>query len=1334
MRRSVQLVVSLAVCFVAFTVLLSAQSATTSLRGTVSDKSGAALANAKVTLSSSDRGYTRTTASGDAGGYEFLQLQPGTYRLTVEMPGFRKYEQKGVQLLVDTPATTNVKLDVGAITEVVEVTGEGALVNTTDASIGNAFDERQVKELPLEGRNVPDLLSLQAGVTYIGNRETPNELNVDTRGGAVNGAHSDQSNITLDGVDVNDQVNGYAFTAVLPVTLDSMQEFRVTTANYGADAGRSSGAQVSLVTKSGTNNFHGSLYEYLRNTYTSANDYFVKSAEVQSNAPNVPPKLIRNIFGGSVGGPFVKNRFYFFANYEAARQREGASDLRIVPSDVLRDGVIQYQCADPTLCPGGSVQGVSASHTIAAGYYGLTPGQLAAMDPNGVGADPVMLSYFQSFPHANDFSQGDGFNFLGYRFSGAIPTNKNWYIARLDYKLTANGNHSLFWRGALRNDNHSDAPYLPGTPPLSSLVDFSKGFTVGYTATLRPTLVNNFHYGYTRQSWGLPGNNDSTSAIFFRGLNDNSTPNNSSEAITRGSDFRSTVNNFVDDLSWAKGKHTLQFGTNLRFIRSPRTNFINSFPSGVTNVSALDTAGFANTTSPFDPGNNSLPAVASGFNNSYDYPAIALLGMVTQYNATFNFQKNGTALPLGSPVTRHWGADEYEFYVQDSYRMKSNLTVNVGLRYSLFSPPWETTGTEVAPTFSMGQWFKQRAANMRNGIGSNADPTVTFALAGAGNGKPGYYNWDFHNFAPRVSIAYTPHPDGGWLRNLVGEGDKTVIRAGFGIVYDHIGPGLLSSFDQNGSFGLSTQLTNSVLPSAATAPRLTSLTGVPTTLFDGTTPFAPPTPAGGFPYTPPPSGSGLGIYWGLDDQIKTPYSYALDLSVGRDLGKGLSLEVSYVGHLSHRLLAQEDLAMPLDLVDKKSGISYFAAANRLSKLSAAGTPTSSITPSLVGPTAAYWQNMVAPLKPGDQYNLPCSGNVNPNINSTAPPAFTTDPLMAAYDLFSCFTYNETTALSALDYAGSDFNSAGTGGIAGMQTGGTGCGYASCPANYYPTILGQNAYFNTQFHSLYAWRSVANANYNALQVNLRKRMSHGLQFDVNYAYSKSIDLSSSAERVGPWNGLAGGSNIINSWNPNQLRGISDFDTTHQFNTNFIFELPFGRGKAIGKGANGFANAVIGGWQLSGVARWTSGFPVTISNGSTWPTNWQLGGEATQIGPAHTGLVKQSTTFAVPNLFTDPAGPTGIGAFRHDYPGEAGGRNQVRGPGFSGLDAALSKSWIMPFSEHQLLKFRWEVFNVLNHTVFDVGSITNAIDQSGSFGAFSSVLTNPRVMQFALRYEF
>ena len=260
MRLTLRVVTLLAGFIFALGALLTAQTGTSSLRGTVSDSSGATVSSAKITLLNRARGFERTVNTGSSGGYEFLQVPPGTYQLNVEMAGFQKYEQKDVQLLVDNPATVNIRLTVGAATEIVEVTAQGAVINTSDATLGNAFDEHQVRDLPMEGRNVPDLLSLQAGVAYTGNRPDV-DRNVDTRSGAVNGARSDQSNITLDGVDVNDQVSGNAFTSVLPVTLDSVQEFRITTTNANADQGRSSGAQVALVSKSGTNNFHCSLYE-----------------------------------------------------------------------------------------------------------------------------------------------------------------------------------------------------------------------------------------------------------------------------------------------------------------------------------------------------------------------------------------------------------------------------------------------------------------------------------------------------------------------------------------------------------------------------------------------------------------------------------------------------------------------------------------------------------------------------------------------------------------------------------------------------------------------------------------------------------------------------------------------------------------------------------------------------------------------------------------------------------------------------------------------------------------------------------------------------------------
>ena len=330
---------------------------------------------------------------------------------------------------------------------------------------------------------------------------------MDTRSGAVNGARSDQSNVTLDGVAVNDK-GGYAFTSVLPVTLDSVQEFRVTTSNYGADEGSAGGAQVALVTKSGTNDFHGSAYEYNRNSAVSANDYFIKAAQLGSGDPNVPPFLNRNIFGGSLGGPIRKNRFYFFLNFEGYRDAEDVSAVRTVPTAAMRDGVIQYACVNQNaaLCPGNTVQGLSgASYTAPAGYFALSPQQITTMDGTSLGPhgpDPAVLKYMNStYPLPNDSTVGDGVNTAGYRFRAPTDTTKNWYIAKLDYNITTDGRHRLYLSGELANENSAMAPFLPGTPPEQDIVNYNKGLIAGYTGVLSSNLVNSFRYGdvYKRQ-------------------------------------------------------------------------------------------------------------------------------------------------------------------------------------------------------------------------------------------------------------------------------------------------------------------------------------------------------------------------------------------------------------------------------------------------------------------------------------------------------------------------------------------------------------------------------------------------------------------------------------------------------------------------------------------------------------------------------------------------------------------------------------------------------------------------------------------------------------------
>src|SRR5262245_35363023 len=281
---------------------------TTSIRGTVSDPTGAIVPGVSVTIEDKGTGATRTAITDDSGRYQILQVPPGLYRLRAELSGFKTVVRDNLQLLVNTPTTLNLKFEVGQMNESVEVMAAATTINTVDATIGNTIQNSQISSLPLEGRNIVGLLSLQPGVAFTG-------IEGDTRSGAVTGARSDQTNVTLDGVDVNDQQNGKAFESVLPLTPDSVQEFRVVTANANANQGRSSGGQVSMVTKSGTNEFHGSAYEYHRNTITTANDFFNNTAAVDR------PKLIRNVFGGSLGGPVKRDRMFFFFSYEGTQER-----------------------------------------------------------------------------------------------------------------------------------------------------------------------------------------------------------------------------------------------------------------------------------------------------------------------------------------------------------------------------------------------------------------------------------------------------------------------------------------------------------------------------------------------------------------------------------------------------------------------------------------------------------------------------------------------------------------------------------------------------------------------------------------------------------------------------------------------------------------------------------------------------------------------------------------------------------------------------------------------------------------------------------------------------
>jgi hypothetical protein len=1289
--------------FLLFTRIASAQTGTTSLRGVVTDKSGATIAGAGVQITNEAQAVQRQMSTNEAGEYQFNALPPGTYTVTVDMAGFRKFEQRNAQLLVNNPTTLNVTLEIGTAGQTVEVSAQAQTLNTTDASLGVAFNENQIKELPLEGRNVPDLLTLQAGVVYIGNNPTI-DTNTDTRSGAVNGARSDQSNVTLDGIAVNNR-NGNAFTSVLPVTLDSVQEFRVTTSNYDADQGGTGGAQVALVTKSGTNQFHGSAYEYHRNTYTSANDYFNKQAQLASDEPNTAPKLIRNIFGASVGGPIKKDRLYFFLNYEGTRRVEGQVQTQTVPTATARDGIVEYQCDPSATCPGGTVTGLSGkSYPVAPGNYALSPTAIQQLDPLHIGVNQPIQQFLNSgyWPLPNSSAVGDGLNTAGFVFSSPISLVQNWYIGRLDYNLSRDGKQRLSLSGALANLNNPQAQFLPGQSPQFTEVNYNKGLIASYTGVISPTLVNSVRYGFVRESDGEIGNSNQT-WIFLRGLNDSTS--GPSQAITRSKQYQRPSHNITDDLSWTRGNHTLQFGGVITFIRDATANLNSSYSDGVVNSAWLDTGGISTSPlSPLNPTFAGLPAVDANYQGNYDFAISNAVGFVSEADAFYNYQKNGTTQPNGAPTVRHYGLNGYEMYVEDTWKAKPTLTLTAGLRYSLFSPPWETDGLQVAPTPSLGTFFNQRAINMENGIPSSTDPLISFNLAGPANGKPGYYNWDKKDLGPRLAFAWAPKYSNGLLGSLFGEG-KTSMRGGFSIVYDRVGESLINTFDQNGAFGLSTELSNPAgSESLTTSPRVTDMHTIPTVDLAGQ-PLLLPAPPGGFPQTFPATlgTGGFAIAWGLDNTIKTPYAYTMDLSFGRELNGGFSMEVAYVGRLGHRLLAQEDVAQPYDLVDKKTGVDYYSAIQALAKLYRQGVPTSSITPAVVGKTASYWPDIIQSLPAGGQYSLYCSGGG------------TSSALQAAYDLFSCFSTNEVTALSVLDGNTSPY------GIPDANNG-----------NLYNAATGPFTFFNPQYSSLYAWRSVGTTSYNAMEVTVRHRMIHGFQFDANYTYSKSLDIASDATRIGVTGGLGG--LITNAWDPYQLRGPSDYDLRHQFNTNFIFDLPFGRKQAFAHDVNRAVDALIGGWELTGLFRLTSGFPVSVGNVFDWPTDWDIEGLASLTGPVKTGTYSVIDGNGNPNKNIFANGANAISSFTPPFPGQSGARNQIRGEGYRGLDLGLSKRWVMPWSEHHSLQFRWEVFNVTNTPIFDVQTSAALLSDGATFGNYTSLLNQPRVMQFALRYEF
>ena len=1245
---------------------------TSAIRGSVKDQAGAVVAGATVTLTNPETNFTRTTTSNDNGQFGFEGIPPGVYSVSVEAKNFKKAVLNQVGALVSKPTDLDVAMEIGNVTETVSVTvGAGeALINTQDASLGNNFVSQQITQLPLNARNVATLLSLQPAVTP---------------SGYVAGGRSDQANLTLDGVDVNEQQTGDAFTPVLRVSPDTVEEFRVTTTNPNASQGRSSGAQVELITKQGSNEWHGNLFEYHRNTIFTANDFFNNMTIDPDTGKSVKrPTLLRNNYGGSLGGPILKDRFFFFYNYEGRRDARQGTVNRIVPLASLGQGLLKFRARTPT----GTLVPITLTpaqlNDLTTGFNNTTHlptgSALVNLNPVTIG---ILAQAAAKYP-ANNFRIGDGVNTGGFQFNASLPVNLQAHVARLDFNITQNGKHIGYFRGNYQQDITGGAPQFPDTAPTNTW-SHPLGFVAGETWTISDNKINTFRYGFTREAFTNQG--DSTdNAITFRSVF-------SSTLFARGFSRTTPVQNITDDFSWIKGNHSMGFGTNVRIVRNNRENFGNAFDNGITNQSFYAGSGnvLSNPINAWLPQLTGLPvgtAISSSDVTNTRHAFAALIGRLSQYTANFNFGVDGTPQTAGAPVVRSFATEEFDIYGQDVWKVRDNITLTYGLRYGLSRPVYERNGFETRPNVPLQDYLDQRFAAAASG--QNFTQPLTVELAGPKYDKPGFYSLDKNNFQPRVAVAWSPAFKSGFLGKLFGSEKQSTLRGGFAITNDYFGQALAVNFDGNNTLGFSSNQT----PSANTynvttnpAPLISGL-GMGIRNLPGIT-----TPANlTFPQTQPQDFQRR-IEGSLDTNLVSPINYSWNFTYGRQFGKGIYVETSYIGRLARNLLATRDVMQLNNIVDPKSGQDWYTAAGILEQHRVKGTPVANI------PNIPWFENVYAPgLLDSVFFGAGLTNSQAAYAVMAASPGGggrTPD-----CDAVGCFEFGDDWTF--------------------LQ-------------DIFDQFTGKKIFFQSQYGALSAYGTIASSDYHGATVSVRQRM-RGLTWDFNYTFSKSIDDASGLQT----SGVFGSAFITNALRQRDNRGVSDFDITHLVNFNSIWEVPVGRGRRFLTDSNKWVNGILGGWQIATIFRYNSGLPVSspVDLGG-WPTNWNVRSWSTPIASIQSSP-NRGGNGQLPNLFSDPE--AAYNSFRSPAPGETGARNILRGMHFFQLDTGISKSFAMPWSEKHKLSIRWETFNVTN-TQFLTGNadVTNGLDpQFGSpsptFYNFTGIQGTPRIMQFALRYDF
>jgi len=1254
-----------AVCLPAV-VSSNAQSTGGRIRGTVTDPSGGAVTGATLVLINEANGTRRESESAASGEYIFLEVPVGTYQIEASQKGFKKYLRKGLTVTLNEVLTLDIPMQLGGSTETVEVSGAAELVDTTSTQLGAVVTGRAVSQLPLAQRDTYQLLQLQPGVQ--------SQVGLDTVYGSdragvvsVNGGRGRDNNFTVNGGDGNDQFAG--LPAIQP-SPDAIAEFRVLTNTFDAEYGRNSGAVVNVVTKSGTNDFHGSAYEFFRNQNLNAKVFFDTS------------KLdyLQNQFGATLGGPIRKDKTFFFVTYEGDRIRRGSSgDTVTVPTAAERTGDF-------------SAGSVFAGTLANANILNNRPGCLTALGRgstlipdntpysniftnNQIPAacmDQTALDLMGQFvPQAN----------IGDNLFQGVPLGherSNQFTLKVDHVLTRNQRLSGYY---YLTDHFLAKPFarfqagganLPGFGDLTD--ERIQQVNISHTWTIGSTAVNEARFTMFREGQGTFLHPQHTALVqdscktvpTTNCFADPANPDlgihpelgasregvpfvNISGGFNIGNNFEGELPQIGNTFQWSDnfskviGRHSLKFGGDVRYQKFDQSLFFDVsgqyfYFGGGPNDPCLGT---------IDP----TSGVCTADNLFPNY----LLGLPDEYGQ-------------GSAQQERVRTKSLYLFAQDSYRIRPNVTLNYGLRWELNTP--QADAGQKVQTFRPGQattiYPCQLSAASQASLGypdGNCNPggsaQAVFPLGlvvpgdkGIPNGLSDTY---YKSFAPRLGVAWSPDAKDGFLQKLFGGPGKTSIRAGFGIFYNPVEQLVLEQFSAEPPFGGSTFVFNTQF-------------NTPFLGQDGSTTF--PNPFHGI-LNPP---RGQPVDWSVFRPIllfgqaaknpRTQYAEQYNLTIQREVAKDLVLQLAYVGRQGHRLLASQDLnpGNPHTCLDLQT----VAADPSVNDSSLACGPflADSIYKFILPPDMTFHLPYAPPATAGGP-NIPC-----PIKN--APAACTVTGASGGTPI---------TLVGTRPYS-SPFCDPLSGN--------------GCPSDGIPVIS-----------DIFTQNTISNSSYNAFQASLEKRFSNGLQFQASYTFGRSIDNASTFE------------SLVDPINPSRNRALSLFDARHRFVFSYYWELPVPK-------YEGFKGKALNGWAVSGITTFQSGFPIRITEQDDIELqssfDFETPGQPNIAAPFHKLNPRGPGNLGFnPDAFTEDTVPAGtIG----NAP-----RTICCGPGINNWEIGFQK--FTPISERFKLEFRGELFNAFNHAQFfqPDGNFTDGSD----FGRVKRA-RDPRLVQFALKLSF